>query len=336
MRRETAMTATAHAREDVGKPGFGARFSGFGRSLKNQLFRGGGKGPWWKLRISTIIALSVLVLGIGGRVFDVGWVELARVKTFDLYQRLEPRAPENYGVGIVDIDEKSLLEIGQWPWPRTVIADLINRLADGKAAVVGFDAVFPEYDRMSPDLVASAIRGADQQTLDSLKELPRNENVMAAAMKRIPTVVGQVGLFSQLPEGRSAPTVKTSVKGLFGGDPRDFLFEYVAYMGNVQELEDAASGHGFFTVWDEEDGVVRRVPLVARIGKDIRPALTVEMWSSPSEMRQAFHILDCRRGKATSKYQPMPMAGFGSTSRHRMRITRKITRVVCMCPQPTS
>jgi len=217
------------------------------------------------------------MLGIGGRVFDVGWVELARVKTFDLYQRLAPRPPENYGVGIVDIDEKSLLEIGQWPWPRTVIADLINRLADGKAAVVGFDAVFPEYDRMSPDLVASAIRGADQQTLDSLKKLPRNENVMAAAMKRIPTVVGQVGLFSQLPEGRNLPTVKSSVKGLFGGDPRPFLFEYVSYMGNVQELEDAASGHGFFTVVNEEDGVVRRVPLVARIGKDIRPALTIEM-----------------------------------------------------------
>lgn len=120
------MTATAHAREDVERPGFGARFAGFGRGLKNQLFRGGGKGPWWKLRVSTIIALSVLVLGIGGRVFDVGWVELARVKTFDLYQRLAPRAPDNYGVGIVDIDEKSLLEIGQWPWPRTVIADLIN------------------------------------------------------------------------------------------------------------------------------------------------------------------------------------------------------------------
>ncbi len=271
------MTRTTQFQEDPDKPGFGSRLSGFGRSLKDQFLRGGGRGPWWKLRFSTIIALSVLVLGIGGRVFDVGWVELARVKTFDLYQRIAPRAPESYGVGIVDIDEKSLLEIGQWPWPRTVIADLINRLADGKAAVVGFDMVFPEYDRMSPDLVATAIRGADQETLASLKKLPRNEDVMAAAMKRIPTVVGQVGLFSELPEGREPPTVKTSVKGLFGGDPRAFLLQYVAYMGNVQELEDAATGHGFFTVWDEEDGVVRRVPLVARIDKDIRPALTVEM-----------------------------------------------------------
>jgi adenylate cyclase len=271
------MTATAQFREDTDKPGIGSRIGDFFRSLKQQFFRGGGRGPWWKLRVSTIIALSVLILGIGGRVLDIGWVELARVKTFDLYQRLAPRAPENYGVGIVDIDEKSLLEIGQWPWPRTVIADLINRLADGKAAVVGFDAVYPEYDRMSPDRVAAAIRGADQQTIESLKKLPRNEDVMAAAMKRMPTVVGQVGLFSELPEGREPPTVKTSVKGLFGGDPRPFLFEYVSYMGNVQELEDAATGHGFFTVWDEGDGVVRRVPLVARIGKDIRPALTVEM-----------------------------------------------------------
>ncbi len=271
------MTATAQFREDAEKPGIGARIGDFGRSLKDQLFRGGGKGPWWKLRFSTIIALLVLIFGIGGRILDVGWVELARVKTFDLYQRLAPRPPDNYGVGIVDIDEKSLLEIGQWPWPRTVIADLINRLADAKAAVVGFDAIFPEYDRMSPDLVAASIRGADPKTLASLKGLPRNESVMAAAMKRMPVVVGQVGLFSALPKGRKPPSVKSSIKGMFGGDPKPFLFEYVAYMGNVPELEAAATGHGFFTVWDEEDGVVRRVPLVARIGKQVRPALTVEM-----------------------------------------------------------
>ena len=273
------MTATVQFRENAEKPAFGAPIGDFGRSLKNQFFGGGGgrKGPWWKLRLSTIVALSVLIVGIGGRVLDVGWVELARVKTFDLYQRLAPRPPDNYGVGIVDIDEKSLLEIGQWPWPRTVIADMINRLADAKAAVVGFDAIFPEYDRMSPDRVASSLRGADPKTLASLKGLPRNEDVMAAAMKRIPVVVGQVGLFSELPIGREPPSVKSSVKGMFGGDPKPFLFEYVAYMGNVPELEAAATGHGFFTVWDEEDGVVRRVPLVARIGDQVRPALTVEM-----------------------------------------------------------
>ena len=264
------------------------RFRALGRRLTGGLFRSSGRGPWWRPRISTLIALSVLVLGLAGRVADLPWVELARVKTFDLYQRLSPREPVRYSVGIVDIDEKSLTEIGQWPWPRTVIADLINRLADARAAVIGFDIVFAEYDRMSPERVASALRGADEKTLASLKKLPRNEDVMAAAMRRIPTVVGQVGLFADLPEGRAPPVSKSSVKGLFGGDPRPFLFEYKSYMGNVPELEKAATGHGFFTVWDEADGVVRRVPLVARIGKKIRPALTVEMLRAAFRGNMAF------------------------------------------------
>ena len=88
-------------------------------------------------------------------------------------------------VGIVDIDEKSLHEIGQWPWPRVVIADLLNRLADAGAAGIALDMVFPEYDRTSPDMVADVIRGADEETLNKLRALPRSEKILAAAMRRI-------------------------------------------------------------------------------------------------------------------------------------------------------
>ena len=191
------MAATAHFREEVDKPGTGQRASDFGRGLKGRFSTGGPKRPWWKLRISTIIALSVLVLGIAGRVYDLEIVELVRVKTFDLYQRIEPRQRQLtedginiLPVGIVDLDEKSLHEIGQWPWPRTVIADLLNSLADAGAAGGAFDIVFPEYDRTSPDQIADSIRGADETTVAKLKALPRSEDVLAQAMKRIRTVVG--------------------------------------------------------------------------------------------------------------------------------------------------
>ena len=301
------MTATAQFREDVDKPGLGARIGDFGRGLKDQFSRSGGpKGPWWKLRGSTIIALSVLVLGIAGRVYNVPWVEWVRVKTFDVYQRIEPREikvlPDGRNtlpVGIVDLDEKSLHEIGQWPWPRTVIADLLHGLANGGAAGVAFDIVFPEYDRTSPDQIADSIRGADKETIDKLKALPRSEDVLANAMKRIRTVVGQVGLNTPLPEGKPPPSNKPSVRGVLvkksisgvkgpSGYPYPFINKYVSFMGNVEELEEAAAGHGIFSVSEEYDGVVRRVPLISRVEKEIRPALTIELLRSALNSKNIF------------------------------------------------
>ena len=275
------MTATAQFREDAERPGVGGRLGGAWRDFKDKFSSGGGgrKGPWWKLRVSTIIALSVLVLGISGRVYNVPWAEWVRIKTFDVYQRIAPRDIQQLPVGIVDLDEKSLHEIGQWPWPRTVIADLLNRLADAGAAGVAFDIVFPEYDRTSPDLVADVIRGADAETLKKLRALPRSEQHLANAMHRIRTVVGQVGLNTPLPEGKAPPSNKPSIRGVLGkgGYPYDFINKYVSFMGNVPELEAAAAGHGIFSVAEEYDGVVRRVPLISRVDKEIRPALTIEL-----------------------------------------------------------
>src|SRR3546814_17787027 len=95
------------------------------------------------------------------RAVDPEWVEVLRVKTFDLYQVLSPRPATSQPVAIVDLDEKSLSEIGQWPWPRTVVADLIAKLGEAGAAVVGFDILFSEYDRMSPGPVADHLPGPD-------------------------------------------------------------------------------------------------------------------------------------------------------------------------------
>jgi adenylate cyclase len=267
------------ARDKLAEIGHAERFQTMLHDLSRELFRRRRpRDAWWRLDISTIIALSVMILGMALRVYDVPWVELVRVKTFDMYQVLSPRETGGKSVvGIVDIDEKSLADIGQWPWSRTTIADLLNRLADAKAAVVGFDVIFAEYDRTSPNQIADSLRGADEETVSKLKALPKNEDVMAAAMKRIATVVGQAGVNTALPEGGLTAAKPSSVKGSKGGDPKPFLHQYVAYMGNVPELENAAKGHGFFTIGNEPDGLVRRVPLVTRIGKDIRPALTVEM-----------------------------------------------------------
>ncbi len=247
--------------------------------------RGPGSGrPLWKKLLPgplTLGMMALLLIAVGIRIVNPAWVEVLRVKTFDLYQVIKPREPiaTQIGVSIVDIDERSLSTVGQWPWSRATIGDLITQIGKAGGLVVGFDAFFPEYDRTSPAVVADGLRGVDAGIVQTLKSLPRNENVMVKAMQQVRVVAGQVGQHDELPPDRLPPSNKTSVKGALGGDAAPFLFKYESMLGNVPEIEAAASGHGFFSVAPEIDGVVRRVPLVAMVGEEKlpRPALTVEM-----------------------------------------------------------
>ena len=251
----------------------------------------GKKGWSFKLPITSLVCIAILIGGLLGRIIDPPAVETLRVKTFDLYQRLSPRPIGEYPVGIIDIDEKSLAQVGQWPWPRTTIAKLVEQAHKLGAAVVGFDVVFAEKDRMSPALVAKSLAGLDEKTRRSLESLPSNEVYMAKILKRSRVVLGQVGVPGELPEGKESSKVRTPVMSVVDqrrpearqGGPssaewqQKWLLRYQNLMGNVVELENAASGNGLFSVGDEHDGVVRRVPLVYSIGNKVYPALSLEM-----------------------------------------------------------
>ncbi len=235
----------------------------------------------WRGRIvptaGVMVALSLLLAATTIRIADPAWLQTARVVTFDLYQRLSPRPISESPVVIVDIDEKSLAALGQWPWPRSLIADLIDKLGANGVKVIGFDAFFPEYDRMSPAIVAETLESLDAESRKALLALPSNESVMAEAMGRTKTVVGQVALHTPPPENQQGTKIRTPFRAEMGGDPRPFLARYRSLVANVPELEAAAAGHGFFSIGAELDGKVRRVPLLAIAGEEIRPALTVEM-----------------------------------------------------------
>src|SRR3979409_2757475 len=86
-----------------------------------------------------------LLVGLAAlRIADLPAIEELRVRTFDTFQRIDPRVKTARPVAIVDIDEKSLAKLGQWPWPRTRIADLVANLTKLGAVVIAFDIVFAE------------------------------------------------------------------------------------------------------------------------------------------------------------------------------------------------
>lgn len=248
------------------------------------------RGPWWKPSLATLIALAVVGGGLFLRYVDPWFVELVRVKAFDAYNRIEPRKPDPAArvvpgakVVIIDIDEKSLSRIGQWPWPRTVVADLIAALRDYGVPVVGFDVVFAEPDRTSPERVAQSLRGASETMKASLKELPSNEQVMAETMRTMRVVMGQASSNSASATEPTETAKYTSVRAHLGTlgatetDPRQYVFRKPTLIHNLEVLEGSASGLGVFSVEEEVDGVVRRVPLVMEIAGVVKPTLSVEM-----------------------------------------------------------
>src|SRR3569623_2882016 len=111
-------------------------------------------------------------------------LEALRSRTFDLYQRVLPREANLRPTVIVDIDEASLKTVGQWPWPRTVLADLVTKLTRMGAAVIAFDIIFAEPDRMSPAVAAESFRPLAAATRAELGKLPDNDEVFADAIRR--------------------------------------------------------------------------------------------------------------------------------------------------------
>src|SRR6478752_1345221 len=178
------------------------------------------------------LACVVLLIGFAAlRVLDPAPVEELRVRTFDGYQRLDPRKKTARPVTIVDIDEKRLEKLGKWPWPRTRTADLVTELTRLGAVVIAFDVVFSEPDRLNPDAVAQSIRNLDEETRARLSSLPSNDQVLADALRNSRVVLGESGL----PEEITALDKSLPVTGLamLGEEPQKFMFQFPGLLRNV-------------------------------------------------------------------------------------------------------
>ncbi|WP_299472384.1 adenylate/guanylate cyclase domain-containing protein [uncultured Roseibium sp.] len=220
-------------------------------------------------------ALLLLLFLLAVRVIDPYVVELIRLKTFDYYQVLKPRDFQKLPVAIVDIDEKSLAELGQWPWARSTLATILQNIAQAGGVAVAFDIVFPEPDRLSPDQYSKSVGGLSEALRQELAALPSTDRIMSDTMRRMRVVVGQAGGVDFVETDRNEQ-VQTPV-ALLGPDPKKYMFEYPQLLRNIELLEDAAAGKGLFSIYPDPDGIVRRAALTVIADGKIQPALSVEL-----------------------------------------------------------
>lgn len=197
---------------------------------------------------------------------------------FDRYQRQMPRARENDSVLIVEIDSQSLAKYGQWPWPRTLVAELINKIQAGQPYAIGVDIVFAEPDRYSPDVMARQLPGLPGT---ALARLPEPDQKLADALAAGPSVLAVMGTKHPLPgDRRPARPLPVFV------DNDVLKASLPAYAGAQTSrplLEQAAQGEGFINAGPENllsgtgQGVLRRIPSVAMIGEQPFLSLPLEM-----------------------------------------------------------
>lgn len=228
-----------------------------------------------RIGIARLAALACLAAFLALRVIDPVIVEFTRLKTFDFYQYLSPREPAPLPVAIVDIDEKSLQALGQWPWPRSSLAQMLGNIGRAGGIAVAFDMVFAERDRLSPQEFIKSVPDLDPKTRDDLARLPNNDAILANVMRQMRVVVGQAGRVDTGPDGR-ADQAQTPV-ALLGPDPQPFLLEYPKILRNIDVLEDASAGRGLFSIYPDWDSIVRRAALVAVADDKIQPSLSVEL-----------------------------------------------------------
>ena len=226
--------------------------------------------------LARAVCILLLFALVPLRLADPRPLQELRIRAFDFFQVLRPRPQEIRPVVIVDIDEASLKAIGQWPWPRTTVADLVTQITQLGAVAIGFDVIFPEPDRMSPAIAEHSFRGIDEETRAKLDRLPSNDDALADAIKHSRVVVGQAGA--------AAPEVKTAAEAALqtgfavrGPDARPYLVTFAGLLRNVPVIEQAAAGRGLFSIDPESDGIIRRVPVIMTAQGSMVPSLSMEM-----------------------------------------------------------
>jgi serine phosphatase RsbU (regulator of sigma subunit) len=228
----------------------------------------------WLVAPGRSTALALLALAIIGYLLDPLPLHHIRDRGFDTAQRLLPLQPGEVTVPIVTIDEESLAKLGQWPWPRSLIAELVRHIAAGKPAALGVDILFPEPDRFSPPKLAKTLSNLPGPLAEQLSKLPSTDDQLGEAFGDVATVLGE-GPTNE-PEHEPAAAQPTTIVRQFGADPRPFITAYASMIRSLPEIGFKARAAAALTSDADEDGIVRAVPLFTSLRGELIPSLGLQ------------------------------------------------------------
>ena len=225
------------------------------------------------MRIFTSIWMVILVAAVllGVRIDNSDTVKTLRYKTWDYFQQIHPRDKISDSVTVINITEEDLKMYGQWPWPRHIMAMLHARIGDAGALLINYNILFAEPDRMSG--------------VEYLKTMPMTNELR----EQLGTVLLDTdGIFSMVLKDSDRAVLMMSVKNEKGielpsttqiiekGNVKPWLYEYAGIVSPTQRVGAGAKGMGVNVTSPEPDAVVRKMPILIKIGNKIYPSMLLE------------------------------------------------------------
>ncbi|MDR2800485.1 MAG: adenylate/guanylate cyclase domain-containing protein [Desulfovibrio sp.] len=234
------------------------------------------QAPWFSVALTglaIILGMAVLYIAQPPPIVRLDW------KIYDGFLPLRAAPQPSPVPVIIDLDEASLLEYGQWPWPRYLVADLLDALTGYGVASIGLDIMFSEPDRSSPERLNASLRRDRGAALD-LESLPQNlhdfDRLLAEALRRSPAVLGFYGRFGGTAVAQDIPPSVTCIERTSpGAIPLERSLQAAGSAVLPLPVLRNTAPLGFINVAPDGDGIVRKAPLLIRAGEAVYPSLAL-------------------------------------------------------------
>ncbi len=225
------------------------------------------------MKIFTSIWMVIIVAAVllGVRIDNSDTVKTLRYKTWDYFQQIQPRADVSDRVVVVNITESDLKKYGQWPWPRHILALLHANLTDSGAVLVNYNVLFAEADRMGGKEYLKSFPMTDEVREQLGAFLTDTDKVFAYAINESKNVVLMMSVKSD--KDQIIPTTTPIIQK---GVVLPWLYEYNGIVPPLTQLTVGALGIGVNVTSPEPDAVVRKMPVLIRVGEKIYPSMLLE------------------------------------------------------------
>ena len=216
-----------------------------------------------------VIVFAVVLTGI--RIDNSDTVKILRYKTWDYFQQVQPRADISDRVVVVNITESDLKRYGQWPWPRHILALFHAGLTDSGAVLVNYNVLFAEADRMGGKEYLKSFPMTEEVREQLGAFLTDTDRVFAYAINESKNVVLMMSVKSDQDE-----IIPTTTQIIQKGNVLPWLYEYNGIVPPLTQLTVGAKGIGVNVTSPEPDAVVRKMPVLIRVGDKIYPSMLLE------------------------------------------------------------
>ena len=214
-------------------------------------------------KILSLIAICFLIIIYN---FETNLKKRIGFLNYDLYQNIFEEDFSTNKVVIVDIDEKSIEKIGQFPWRRDVYSTILENLNSAEVSVIAFDIFFSEEDTQNPVKIFKEFNLNSENILNS-------DELFLGSIKNSNVILPLVGATKEVKKNNFSPKANIITKG---EDPLNYLYNYQGYISSLDKFNNAAKGLGSISIIDSEDGILRYVPLILNIDNEIIPSLSLE------------------------------------------------------------